>query len=206
MNPTNKPTILVTGGAGFIGVNLCKALLKNGLLVYCADNLITGHHQNIKPLLKNNNFNYTKLDITTPDFFHHYKDIKFNQIYHLACPTGVPNIQKLGKEMLLTCSTGTFNVMELAKKNNAQVLFTSSCEVYGQATVSPQKESYNGNVSTIGQRSPYEEGKRFAESVTTLYAKKYNLDTKIVRFFNVYGPGMNLNDQRVIPQDRKSVV
>ncbi len=174
--------------------------MSKGFEVYAVDNLITGQRENIKPLLGNKKFHFFKLDIIKPKFKKIFSHIPIKQIYHLACPTGVPNIQKLSEEMLLVNSLGTLNVLELTKIHRAKLLFTSSSEVYGQSAVLPQKESHNGSVDPVGPRSPYEEGKRFSEALVAAYTKKYNLDTRIVRIFNTYGPGMSLSDQRVIPQ------
>jgi len=193
--------ILVTGGAGFLGSNLCRRLLKEGHEVVAVDNLITGNKDNLKDLLTNKNFIFIKHDICQPfskSISHKLSAI--NQFYHLACPTGVPNIGPLAEEMLFTCSLGTKNFLELAQKNRAKFLFTSSSEIYGDPQASPQAEIYTGNVDPIGPRSPYEEGKRFAESLVAMYAQKYKVDAKIVRIFNTYGPQMSPEDTRVIPQ------
>lgn len=193
--------ILVTGGAGFIGSNLCQRLLELGHQVIAVDNLITGSKKNIAHLTKNPHFQFIFHDIIKPfslTISHQLLAIKY--IYHLACPTGVCNLTTYGEEMLLTCSLGTKNVLELAREKQAKLLFTSSSEVYGDAKVFPQSEDYTGNVDPIGVRSPYEEGKRFSESLITLYARKYKLDAKIVRVFNTYGPRMSLTDTRVIPR------
>ena len=193
--------ILVTGGAGFIGTNLCKALLKNGHDVVAVDNLITGSVKNVSILKKYPRFTFIKHDITKPfPQTLNFQFPAFNFIYHLACPTGVPNIKNLGEEMLSTCSLGTSNVLELARENNARLLFTSSSEVYGNPEKFPQDESYNGNVSPNGFRSPYEEGKRFSESLVKMYVDKYNLDAKIIRVFNTYGPYSSRSETRAIPR------
>ncbi len=192
--------ILVTGGAGFIGSNLSRKLINDGHEVMVVDNLITGLKSNLKDLIKNPKFNFLKLDIIGKKFLSTFLNQKFDQIYHLACPTGVPNISPLAEEMLLTCSIGTRNVLELARAQNARVVFTSSSEVYGDPEVFPQDESYSGNVDPIGARSPYEEGKRFSESLFKMYCNKYKVDCSVVRLFNTYGPGMSFKDTRVIPQ------
>src|SRR3989344_5623272 len=149
--------VLVTGGAGFIGSNLCNRLLEMGHNVVAVDNLITGDQKNIKQLISNPKFTFIKHDITKP--FPKSLDsrlLRLDAIYHLACPTGVDNLIPLAEEMLLTCSIGTRNVLELARKTKAKVLLTSSSEVYGDPKVSPQKEDYTGNVDPTGIRSPYE--------------------------------------------------
>ncbi|OGG17960.1 hypothetical protein A3D78_07385 [Candidatus Gottesmanbacteria bacterium RIFCSPHIGHO2_02_FULL_39_14] len=191
--------ILVTGGAGFIGINLTLKLLKLGHEVTIIDNFITSEKAKINVLRNKKNWQLIVADIgkKLPT---ELRKMKFNQIYHLACPTGVPNLIPLAEEMLLTSSLGTLNILELAKKNKAKVLFTSSSEVYGDPKEFPQDESYTGNVDCIGIRSPYEEGKRFAESMIAMYVKKYGLTGKIVRIFNTYGPYMSLGDYRVVPR------
>ena len=192
--------VLVTGGAGFIGSNLCIRLLAIGYNVVAVDNLITGGQKNIKQLISNPNFTFIKHDINEPwpkNFKFKISNLKF--IYHLACPTGVPNLGPLSEEMITTCSVGTRNILEVARESGAKFLFTSSSEVYGDPLVFPQEESYRGNVDTCGLRSPYEEGKRFSESLILMYVRKYNIDAKIVRVFNTYGPSMSPKDIRVIP-------
>lgn len=191
--------VLVTGGAGFIGSNLCQRLLDNGHKVVAVDNLITGRIENVNRLKKNPNFTFIKHDIT--ELFPKNLDsrlLTLDSIYHLACPTGVDNLIPLAQEMILASSIGTKNVLDLAKKTGAELLFTSSSEVYGDPKISPQAESYTGNVDPVGIRSPYEEGKRFSESLISMYVRKYNIDAKIVRVFNTYGPHMSQRDSRVI--------
>ena len=204
-NNKMQKTALITGGAGFVGVNLSKFLLDKGYQVFCVDNLITGKIKNIIPLFDNKNFHFFKIDINHPAFEITFKKTPLHEIYHLACPTGVPNIKIMAEEMLLTNSTGTSNVLELARSHDARAVFTSSAEIYGQPEVTPQEEYYNGNVNPIGPRSPYEEGKRFSETLFRMYAEKYQVRAKIVRIFNTYGPGMSLEDQRVMPKFLKSI-
>src|SRR3989344_471526 len=165
-------TILVTGGAGFIGTNLCLKFLKEGHKVIAVDNFITGSKSNLRVLRGYPNFTFIKWDITKP-FTRNQLPATCDQIYHLACPTGVENIGPLAEEMLLTCSLGTKNILDLAKETKAKILFTSSSEVYGNPQVFPQSEDYSGNVDPIGFRSPYEEGKRFSESQVSMYVRKY---------------------------------
>ena len=198
-------TILVTGGAGFIGSNLCRFLLDRNHTVHAIDNLITSNHKNIESFLQHPHFSFHCTDIGRKDFVDTFSNIHIDAIYHLACPTGVPNLTKLAEEMARTCSCGTLNVLELARLHNAHILYTSSAEAYGDPLQTPQKEQYTGNVDTIGSRSAYEEGKRFSETCVALYARKYNLRAITVRVFNTYGPGMSLNDTRVIPQFIKSI-
>lgn len=199
--------ILVTGGAGFIGTNLCLKLLKDGHEVIACDNFITGSKQNLDKLLKNARFSFYQLNICDQVFLARLSSFeKIDQIYHLACPTGVPNLGPLAEEMLLACSLGTRNILELAKTHKAKLLFTSSSEVYGDPQVFPQDESYTGNVDPVGWRSPYEEGKRFAESLIAMYVRKYKIDAKIVRVFNTYGSGMALEESRVIARFLKQAL
>lgn len=198
-------TILVTGSAGFIGSNLCHALLREGYFVHGVDNYITGVRGNTEALSANERFLFHEIDITSPTLVSFFDADSIQYIYHVACPTGVPNLRILAAEMLATCSSGMFNVLELARKHRAKVLFTSTAEVYGQPEKFPQDESYNGNVSTLGERSCYEEGKRFSEAVLAMYVRMHGLDARIARVFNTYGPGMSLDDKRVIPQFFRSV-
>ena len=193
--------ILVTGAAGFIGSNLCKRLLEAGHHVLGMDNFITSDASNLVDLKRFKKFTFIKHDITKP-LPRKVQSSKFKvqSIYHLACPTGVPNLGPLAEEMLLACSAGTRNMLELALTRKAKFLLTSSSEVYGDPQVSPQTEEYTGNVSPTGIRSPYEEGKRFAESLVATYVRKYKLGACIVRVFNTYGPGMAKSDSRVIPR------
>ena len=205
-NNSSQNTALVTGGAGFVGSNLCRVLLQEGYEVFSVDNLITGKIKNIIPLFESNKFHFLKLDINHSALVQAFKNIAVDEIYHLACPTGVPNIKKMAEEMLLTNSVGTSNVLELAKTHKAKALFTSSAEIYGQPEKTPQEEHYNGNVNPIGPRSPYEEGKRFSETLFRTYAEKYRVRAKIIRIFNTYGPGMSIDDQRVMPKFLKSII
>lgn len=193
--------ILITGVAGFIGANLAETLLNQGYAVIGIDNFITGSKKNAEQLSKFPNFKFLEHDIT--QLFPKSLDAKhytFDAIYHLACPTGIPNLTRLGKEMLETCSQGTQNVIDLALKTNTRIVFTSSSEVYGDPHVSPQAENYTGNVDPMGIRSTYEEGKRFSESLIAFYVRSKGLNASIVRLFNTYGPRMSLDDTRVIPR------
>lgn len=177
--------ILITGGAGFIGSNLCRELIKEHEII-CIDNLYSGLLENIQDLLDNPKFTFINLDIREPF------DIECNQIYHLACPASPKFYQKDPEFTLDTCYIGTKNVLNNAQKYNATMLFTSTSEVYGDTLLPELKEDFYGNVNTIGPRSCYDEGKRVAE---TLCMNK----AKIVRIFNTYGPGMRDDDGRVIP-------
>lgn len=194
-------TVVIIGGAGFIGANLCNFFLSQNKSVLCVDNLITSSNKNIQQFKNNKFFTFINHDITKPfpEKFFDKQFLHIDSIFHLACPTGVPNLTRLSEEMLMTCSVGTKHVLDLALFHQVPVLLASSSEVYGDPLVTPQTENYSGNVDTLGIRSPYEEGKRFAESLLSLYVKKYHLDGKIVRIFNTYGPFMSLSDSRVIP-------
>lgn len=194
--------VLITGAAGFVGSNLSERLLKEGYFIFGIDNVITGTNKNVERLKRYRNFEFIKGDIVNLDGSSLAKLTarKFDQVYHLACPTGVPNLVTLSEEMLLTCSIGTRNILEVAKNSNAKFILSSSSEVYGDPLVFPQREDYTGNVDITGVRSPYEEGKRFAESLVVMYTRKYGLDGKIVRIFNTYGPNMNPKDERVVPK------
>lgn len=201
----SRKKILITGGAGFIGSNLARKLLEDGHHVDVVDNLITGRIDSIEFLRSNEHFRFFKLDITDQEFFKTFVGISHDEIYHLACPTGVPNIELYGEEMLKTCSVGTDNVLRLAVTHNSKVVFSSSAEVYGDPEVFPQHEDYTGNVHPTGPRSAYEEGKRFSEALVKSYVDNYKLDAKIVRIFNTFGVGMSPDDSRVIPNFLKFI-
>lgn len=195
-------TALVAGGAGFIGSNLCERLLDKNYRVVCIDNLITGNKENIDGFSKNKNFSFLNLDITSSSF-QNTKLPKIDYIFHLASPAS-PNKKSPRSyinfpiETLLVNSMGTYNLLEIAKKFNARFLYASSSEIYGNPKVSPQKEDYFGNVNPVGIRSVYDEGKRFGESITIAYFRKFNTDTRIIRIFNTYGPRMRTDDGRVV--------
>ncbi len=183
---------LVAGGAGFIGTNLIKRLLKKNQAVICIDDLSTGSKRNIEKWIDDPNFNFIEHDITKKI------DISFDKLWHLACPASPVHYQKNPIRTSKINFIGTLNLLELALKNKASFLLTSSSEIYGQAKMHPQKESYFGNVNTLSKRSCYEEGKRIAESICTDFHREYGLDVKIARIFNAYGPYMAVNDGRVI--------
>lgn len=187
-------TILVTGGAGFIGSHLCEALIKKNYKVICVDNLGTGKIENLKEIINHKNFKFIKHNIIKPLKIKE----KINYIFHLASYASPPYYQKYSIETLMTNSLGTYNILELARKNGAKFLITSTSEVYGDPKEHPQKETYWGNVNPVGVRSCYDEAKRFAESLTMEYKRKYNLDVRIVRIFNTYGPRLQKDDGRVI--------
>ncbi len=191
--------ILVAGGAGFIGSHLCRRLLKEDNEVTCADNLITGSEENIKDLYINKNFSFIKHDIVKP----FGQAIKIEMIFHLASPAS-PNhhsllsYHKLPMETMLVNTTGTLELLKLAEMNKARFLFASTSEVYGNPLEHPQKETYSGNVSTVGPRSVYDEAKRFGETLTAYFWRNHHLDARIARIFNTYGPNMLPEDKRMI--------
>ena len=190
-------TILVTGGAGFIGSNLCRRLLEDERNdVICVDNLYSGRRENVDELLCNSRFQFIFGDICEPTTLSFYNTI--DEIYHLACPASPPFYQSDPIGTLKTCTIGTVNVLELAAKDGAKVLYTSTSEVYGDPLEHPQRESYNGNVNPVGVRSCYDEGKRVGETLCIEYHRKRGVDTKICRIFNTYGPRLNPNDGRVV--------
>ncbi len=189
-----KGTCIVTGGAGFIGSNLCAKLLKENYAVICLDNLITGVESNITESKKNPHFSFIKWDVTVdiPVFS------KIDYIFHLASPASVPDYQKYDEETALVNSLGTRNLLRIAKTYHAKFLYTSTSEVYGDPLEHPQKESYWGNVNPNGVRACYDEAKRFGEMITLLYVRRYAVDARIVRIFNTYGPNMRIDDGRVV--------
>jgi len=184
---------LVAGGAGFIGAHLCKTLLSKGK-VFCIDNLQTGNKKNIKLLLSSSNFTFTKLDIRkTIDLSE-----KFDYVINLACPASPFDYRDDPIGTLETCSNGVKNLLDIALKNKARFIQASTSEVYGDPLEHPQKENYKGNVNSYGERSCYDEGKRFAESLIYYYRHDFGLNTGIVRIFNTYGPKMKPFDGRVV--------
>ena len=189
-------TILITGGTGFIGSNLCKKLIKDeNNKIICVDNNYTGSLENIKDLLDNPRFKFIEHDIIEPLNI----DKKIDEIYNLACPASPPAYQ--GKRAIFTtktCVLGAINMLELAKKNNAKILQSSTSEVYGEPLEHPQVESYRGNVNPNGIRACYDEGKRCAESLYFDYHRIYGVRIKVIRIFNTYGPMMDPNDGRVV--------
>lgn len=184
--------ILVTGGAGFVGSNLCEKLLNDGNYVICLDNFFTGSKANVEKFANNSNFELVNHDVTDE-----YLN-EVDQIYNLACPASPPHYQYDPIKTMKTSVLGIINMLELAKKCNATILQASTSEVYGNPNVHPQLESYWGNVNPIGIRSCYDEGKRCAETLMMDYHRQFGIDTKIVRIFNTYGPNMAQNDGRVV--------
>ncbi len=184
--------IIVTGGAGFIGSHLCKRLLDEGNEVICIDNFYTGSKSNVIDLLDNKNFEIIRHDIIDPI------RLEADQIYNFACPASPVHYQHNPVDTMRTNVVGTMNMLNIAKKSGATMLQASTSEVYGDPMVHPQVESYLGNVNPIGVRSCYDEGKRAAETLMMDYKRMYNVDSKIVRIFNTYGPNMSEFDGRVV--------
>lgn len=195
-------TILVTGGAGFIGNHLCRSLLEQGENVLVVDNLYSGYLENITDLFDKypDTFTFINFDVSSDLFSLKIQSLNrdINQIYHLACPASPKFYQKEPLKTIKTCINGTINILEFAKKCGAAVLLTSTSEIYGEPLEHPQKESYRGNVNTIGIRSCYDEGKRLAETIMMEYHRLYKVNIKIVRIFNTFGPRMDKNDGRIV--------
>ena len=184
--------VLVTGGAGFIGSHLCRFLLEKGDEVICVDNLFTGKKENILEFLKNPMFEFMRHDITRPLF------VEVDQIYNLACPASPPAYQYNAIKTVKTSTIGMINMLGLAKRVKARILQASTSEIYGNPELHPQKESYWGNVNCIGRRSCYDEGKRVAECLCMDYNRMNDVDIRIIRIFNTYGPNMDPYDGGVI--------
>ena len=189
---TPETRVLVTGGAGFLGSHLCECLLNDGYYVLCIDNLSTGSMENINHLLGNKNFKFIEHDITKPL----HADVK--HIYNFACPASPVNYQADPVKTWKTSALGVLNMLELAYKTSARLLQASTSEVYGTVQVHPQSEGYWGHVNPIGVRACYDEGKRAAEALIFDYHRQYNVDVKVVRIFNTYGPRMHPEDGRVV--------
>jgi UDP-glucuronate decarboxylase len=184
--------ILVTGGAGFLGSHLCERLVREGHDVICLDNYFTGSKKNIEHLMDYRNFELMRHDVTFPVF------VEVDQIYNLACPASPVHYQYNAVKTIKTSVMGAINVLGLAKRVRARVLQASTSEVYGDPDVHPQVESYWGNVNPIGIRSCYDEGKRVAETLFFDYHRMNNVDIRVMRIFNTYGPRMHPNDGRVV--------
>ncbi len=188
----SKKRVLVTGGAGFIGSHLCRKLLDEGHEVLCVDNFFTGNRSNIHDLLDNKDFELLRHDVTIPLV------IEVDEIYNLACPASPIHYQFDPIQTTKTSVHGAINVLGLAKRVKARVLQASTSEVYGDPDVHPQPESYWGRVNPIGIRSCYDEGKRCAETLFFDYYRQANVDIRVIRIFNTYGPNMNPDDGRVV--------
>jgi len=185
-------TILITGGAGFLGSHLCRKLLSQNNHITCIDNLLTGSQKNIDELQSNQNFRFINHDITNQ-----FKG-EYDEIYNLACPASPIHYQTDPIKTMKTSILGSINLLELAKQHNSKIFQASTSEIYGDPEVHPQEESYWGHVNPIGPRSCYDEGKRCAETLFFDYHRQHNLDIKLVRIFNTYGPRMNPHDGRVV--------
>jgi UDP-glucuronate decarboxylase len=183
---------MVTGGSGFIGSHLCRALLEQGHDVLCVDNLFTGSKDNIRPLLAHPSFEFMRFDITFPLF------VEVDEIYNLACPASPVHYQFDPVQTTKTSVHGAINMLGLAKRVKARILQASTSEVYGDPEIHPQPESYWGRVNPIGPRACYDEGKRCAETLFFDYYRQFKLPIRVVRIFNTYGPNMHPNDGRVV--------
>ncbi len=190
----SKGRVLVTGGAGFIGSHLCDALLADGYSVVAMDNLLTGRLSNLDALRKDARFEFVQQDVSEP-----FDSGPVEYVFHFASPASPVDYAAHGIPTLKVGSLGTFNSLEVAKKYGAGFFLASTSECYGDPLEHPQKETYWGHVNPIGPRSVYDEAKRFAEAATMAYLRYHNVNTHIVRIFNTYGPRMQINDGRVIP-------
>ncbi|MBT3586745.1 MAG: NAD-dependent epimerase/dehydratase family protein [Halobacteriovoraceae bacterium] len=190
-------TVLVAGAGGFVPSHICEIYLELGAKVIGLDNFITGSRSNVELLSKNSNFSFEEINIIDglPDF----KGIDIDYIYSLASPASPIDFKEIPLEIMRVNSEGTLNLLELAKEKRARFLEASTSEVYGDPEIHPQTEEYVGCVNPIGPRACYDESKRFAEALTMTFYRRYNVDTRIVRIFNTYGPRMRPNDGRVIP-------
>ena len=197
----SKQRALVTGGAGFLGSHLCDRLLGEGYSVVVADNLLTGRLSNLEHLRNEPNFEFRQIDINEP-----FDCGKVDYVFHFASPASPVDYMTHGIDTLRVGSLGTFHALDIARKYNAKYLVSSTSECYGDPHEHPQKETYWGNVNTIGPRSVYDEAKRFTEATTMAYHRYHKVDTRIVRIFNTYGPRMQINDGRVIPNFMKQAL
>jgi len=191
-------TALVTGGAGFLGSHLCERLLRDGYKVIALDDLYTGSRENFSAFVDNPNFSFVEADVTDDSVIRLFGNSVISEIYNLACPASPPHYQARPLFTTMTSIKGILFCLELAKRDGAKLLHTSTSEVYGDARVHPQPESYWGNVNTIGIRSCYDEGKRVAETLVADHIREYDIDARMVRIFNTYGPMMNPEDGRVV--------
>ena len=187
---------LVTGGAGFIGSNLCRRLIEDGWRVTCVDNLVSGRVENIADLAELPSFSFYKADVADADVFDSFEEAE--RIYNLACPASPPFYQADPVATMKTSVLGSINVLEFARRTGARVLQTSTSEIYGDPLEHPQREDYRGNVNPIGLRACYDEGKRAAETLFFDYHRQHGVEVRVVRIFNTYGPGMRPDDGRVM--------
>ena len=193
--------VLITGGAGFIGSHLCDALLSQGHYVVCVDNFITGRPRNIEHLKSDTRFEFVEQDISQP-----YDVGRVDYVFNFASPASPIDYLEHGIETLQVGTAGSFHSLEIARKYNARYMLASTSECYGDPLEHPQAETYWGHVNPIGPRSVYDESKRFAEAATMAYHRYYNVDTRIARIFNTYGPRLQLNDGRVISNFMKQAL
>ncbi|HWD58634.1 MAG TPA: UDP-glucuronic acid decarboxylase family protein [Stellaceae bacterium] len=189
---TSTKRVLVTGGAGFLGSHLCERLIADGHSVLCVDNYFTGRKENVAQLLDDPNFEVMRHDVTHPLF------VEVDEIYNLACPASPVHYQHDPVQTTKTSVLGALNMLGLAKRLKAKILQASTSEVYGDPVMHPQPETYRGNVNPIGPRACYDEGKRCAETLFFDYYRQHNLNIRVVRIFNTYGPRMHPNDGRVV--------
>lgn len=189
--------ILIAGGAGFLGSHLCKHFLDNGDKVFCVDNLITGRRKNIAEFEQNPNFAYIECDITGP-LPEAVTGQRYDAIINMASPASIPKYEQYAVETLMVGSMGVKHLLDLAERDKARFLQSSTSEVYGEPTVSPQPETYLGNVNSYGARSMYDESKRFAEALIWVYRNQRDVNTAVARIFNTYGPRMDPDDGRVV--------
>ena len=187
-----KKRVLVTGGAGFIGSYLCEELLNKGYDVICCDNFYTGNKDNLEKILDNKNFDLLRHDITFPLY------LEVDIILNFACPASPVHYQNDPVQTVKTCVHGAINMLGLAKRTNATIMQASTSEVYGDPEIHPQSENYKGAVNIIGPRACYDEGKRCAETIFWDYKRQHDVNIKIIRIFNTYGPRMQPNDGRVV--------
>ena len=187
-----KKRVLVTGGAGFIGSFLCEELLRLGNYVICCDNFYTGNKDNLKKILDHDNFELLRHDVTFPLY------VEVDQIFNFACPASPIHYQNDPVQTVKTCVHGAINMLGLAKRTGARIMQASTSEIYGDPEIHPQKESYKGSVNIEGPRACYDEGKRCAETIFWDYRRQHNLDVKVIRIFNTFGPRMQPNDGRVV--------
>ncbi|MBP2627633.1 MAG: UDP-glucuronate decarboxylase [Firmicutes bacterium] len=184
--------VLVTGGAGFIGSHLCKKLLEEGQKVICLDNYFTGSQENVSDLLQYPTFTQVHHDVTLP------MNVEIDEIYNFACPASPVHYQYDPVKTTKTSVLGAMNILDLAHQSGAKILHASTSEVYGDPLIHPQQEEHWGNVNPIGIRACYDEGKRCAETLCFDYYRKYDVDVKVIRIFNTYGPNMHPQDGRVV--------
>ena len=187
-----KKRVLVTGGAGFIGSFICERLIKEGHYVICCDNFYTGTKNNLVNILDNKDFEILRHDITFPTY------LEVDEIFNFACPASPVHYQNDPVQTVKTCVHGAINMLGLAKRTGSRIMQASTSEIYGDPEVHPQTESYKGAVSIDGPRACYDEGKRCAETIFWDYQRQHNVDVKVIRIFNTYGPRMQKHDGRVV--------